>query len=162
MKQISHGIELVALGQASLLKAQKVLTGCSVCSRSASRSFASVINETLGTAVPTEYLLCSPVECPVCSSAISETTFVSIGFKRDLPIEETDVVFVDERTLSEAELFISACEHCEPDRAEISFAHVLDALTCCDPTVTEYVICRLAKCRSCESAVTEETLIVTD
>ncbi len=162
MKQISRGIELVALGQASLLKAQKVLTGCSVCSRSASRSFESVIAEALGNVVSTEYLLCFPVECPVCSSVISETTLVSIDSQRKPAIEETDVVFVDERTVSEAERFISGCENCQPERAEISFAHVLDAMTCCDPTVTEYVICRLAKCGRCEGAVTEQTLIVTD
>jgi hypothetical protein len=57
---------------------------------------------------------------------------------------DRDVVFVDEATLLEAQL-MSGCERCSPD-AENRFDQVLDAITGCDPAITEYVICHAAKC----------------
>jgi hypothetical protein len=163
MKQeIVRSLELLAVGQVSLLKAQQLVTGCEVCDKAASHSFESVIAETLGRASASEYLICVAVECPRCASPIMETTLVSVGSSPQASVEETDVVFVNEHTLAEAETFIAGCEYCEPERAEISFDQVLDGVTCCDPTVTEYVICRPAYCQRCLHEVMEKTLILTD
>ncbi len=75
-----------------------------------------------------------------------------------VPLQETNVVLVDGRTLIEAESLISGCEHCNRD-AEISFDYVLDELTGCDPTRTEYLMYRAGRCPNCRSEVTEKTLI---
>lgn len=154
---------MVAVGQASLLKAQQLITGCAVCSKSASRPFEGVIAETLGNGGgSSEYFVCSAVECPRCASPILEKTLVSVGHCDEVAVEDKDVVFVDERVLEEAEGFVVGCEYCEPERAEISFDQILDAVTCCDPTVTEYVICRPATCPQCFHNVMEKTLILAD
>jgi len=76
-----------------------------------------------------------------------------------VPLQETNVVLVDGRTLIEAESLISGCEHCNRD-AEISFDYVLDELTGCDPTRTEYLMYRTGRCPNCRSEVTEKTLII--
>src|SRR2546425_2689117 len=68
------------------------------------------------------------------------------------------ILLVDGRTLIEAESLISGCEHCNRD-AEISFDYVLDELTGCDPTRTEYLMYRAGRCPNCRSEVTEKTLI---
>jgi hypothetical protein len=162
-QQILRGVELVAVGQASLLRAQQLITGCAVCSKSASRTFEAVIAETLGNSCgSSEYFVCSLVECPRCASPILEKTLVSVGDCSEAAVEDKDVVFVDERILEEAEGFVVGCEYCEPERAEISFDQILDAVTCCDPTITEYVICRPAKCPHCLHNVMEKTLILAD
>lgn len=153
---------MVAVGQASLLKAQQLITGCAVCSKSASHPFEAVIAETLGKSGGSEYFLCSAVECPRCASPIFEKTIVSVGDCSEAAAEDKDVIFVDERVLEEAEGFVVGCEYCEPERAEISFDQILDAVTCCDPTLTEYVICRPAVCPHCSHNVMEKTLILAD
>ena len=77
----------------------------------------------------------------------------------DTPIEDTNVVLVDENILNQAEKWITACEQCS-DNAEISFDQLLDSLTGCDPTTTDYLMCRAAKCPCCYGAVTERTLVI--
>src|SRR5262249_38370911 len=149
-----------AVGQASLLKALHKVTGCVSCSQSAAICFESVLGRTLGNA-PAEYFLCAPVECPRCSAPIYEDTAVSVQQIPPIlesPTDETDVVFVDQDTLLEAQGLISSCEHCS-SRTEISFDQVLDAITGCDPTITEYVVCYPAKCPRCHHHVMEKTLI---
>ena len=94
-----------------------------------------------------------------------ETTLVRVGTQPgyfEPNPEDTNVVFVDQPTLLEAQMFISGCEYCEPERAEISFDQVLDGITGCDPTVTEYVICHPARCSQCNHDVMEKTLILTE
>src|SRR2546426_238915 len=76
-----------------------------------------------------------------------------------LPIEEINLVLVDGPTVDEAESFISACEGCDED-AEISFDYLLDDLTASDPTRTEYLMYRPARCPRCQAEVTEKTLII--
>src|SRR5437867_6194737 len=103
-RQILRGVELVALGQPSLLKAQERITGCQACDGSASRSFESLLALVLEKGGATEYFVCSPVECPRCGSPILETTLVSVGEECrtaamrtfEPSVEETEVVFVDE------------------------------------------------------------------
>ena len=75
------------------------------------------------------------------------------------PLLETDVVLVDEAILGQAEKWISACEQCS-NIAELSFEELLDAITGCDPVTTDYLMCRTARCPSCNREVTEKSLII--
>ena len=164
-----QGVELVVVGEASLLRVRKRITGCASCSPSASHSFESVLSQVLGNDGMTEYFLCLPTQCPICGAPISERTLVDFdGMPRtaldeskcfDEDDEGQDVVFIDELTLIEAQSFIAGCERCS-DRAEISFDQLLDAVTSYDPTTTEYVICHAAKCASCDNDIMEKTLII--
>jgi hypothetical protein len=166
MRHKTLGTELVAVGQVSMLKALKQVSGCAVCDKASSTPFESLLTNVLGIG-GMEMFLCCPAECPRCASPIVENTLVQVGagtqqlYFEPNP-EETDVVFVDEPTLLEAQVFISGCEHCEPERAEISFDQILDSITGCDPTVTEYVICRPACCSRCNHAVMEKTLVLAE
>jgi hypothetical protein len=73
----STAVELVAVGEASTLKAQSRVIGCQNCSASVSQRFSSVLIEVLGAgAAPTEYLLCAPAQCPNCNQPIFENTLV--------------------------------------------------------------------------------------
>src|SRR5215831_8223088 len=114
MKQnLVLGTKLVALGQASILKAQNLVKGCAACRNSAARTFESVVRETLGGDGSIEYFLCSPAECPQCGSGLNEATLVSTSERPGFPEtaeEEIDVVFVNETTLLEAQSFIARCE----------------------------------------------------
>ena len=74
-------------------------------------------------------------------------------------VEEIDMVLIDERMLREAQQWITGCEHCTDD-APITFDYLLDALTGCSPAVTEYVMCRPAKCPVCSAPITEKTMVV--
>ena len=78
-----------------------------------------------------------------------------------LPVEETNVVLIDDQRVEEAESLISGCEGCT-EEAEISFDYVLDGLTESDPTRTEYLMSRRARCPRCLAEVTEKTLIIPD
>ncbi len=70
------------------------------------------------------------------------------------------IVVVKEYDIAEAEAFVRGCELCCP-MATIPFDYVLDAIMECDPTVTEYVMCRCAQCPCCSGAIAEKTLIGT-
>ena len=165
------GIELVVVGRASLLKAQRRLVACQGCSASVSRSFGSVLTEVLGAASPfSEYVLGESARCPNCSQPILETTLVRCEGElegetpnaiRDFTPswDDTNVVLVDEILLSEAEASLSGCEQCV-ENGEMTFDYILDSVTQCDPAVTEYVMCRPAKCPCCHHEVTEKTFIV--
>jgi len=73
----TFGIEFVALGEASVEKAQMRVVACQSCSPSVSRAFGSVLTEVLGaTALATEYLVCAPAQCPNCGQPIDERTMV--------------------------------------------------------------------------------------
>jgi hypothetical protein len=161
---------IAAVGEASLLKARENITGCHACDKSASRSFQSVLAQALENGGTVEYLVGHPIACPRCASPILETTLVTVVDERrtelrtetvELPDGETNVVFVDEATLFEAERFISGCENCETDTAEITFDYILDEVTGCNPTITDYSLCYPAKCRRCRHEVMPKTCIVT-
>ena len=164
-----EGIDVMTVGETSLEKVLARITGCAACSKSASTSFESLLHHTLGTSGMTEYFICSAIECPRCDSQISERTLVDFAGRAKAALdevqyfdsrdEEQDVIFIDETTLSDAQSFVAACEHCS-DRAEIPFDQVLDAITGCDPRTTEYVICHAAECAKCHGEVMEKTLVV--
>lgn len=169
---LTQGIELLAVGEPTLRMAQDRVIACAMCSPSASHAFESLLHDVLGDAGLTEYFLCAPAECPRCGSPLVEETLVCFEGDSDetqegpptysyfdVRDEDQDVVFIDESTLMDAQSFIAACEHCS-DVAELPFDQVLDALTGCDPLVTEYVICRPARCGSCQHDIMEKTLIV--
>ena len=75
-----------------------------------------------------------------------------------LPIEEINIVLVDENIIQEAEEWLSACEHCA-DVSGLTLDYILDALTGSDPQVTEYMMCRPARCPFCASEVQEKTCV---
>ena len=78
---------------------------------------------------------------------------------RNLSPEGVDVVLVDEGVLLEAQEYLVACEHCAANAA-MTFDYLLDAVTGCDPTLTEYLMCRAARCPRCGREVTEKTQVV--
>ena len=170
-RQTLIGIELVAAGQASLLMARRHITGCTACNVYASQTFQSVMARTLGSTGTTEYFMCCRTQCPRCSSSIVESTLVSTDNDIqvidenlntfEVPLAETNVVFVDASALLQAQEFISGCEYCAPEAAQITFDYLLDAVTGCDPSTTEYVVCHTARCPCCNHEVAEKTLVVT-
>lgn len=75
-----------------------------------------------------------------------------------IPVEETNIILVDEFVLREALDWVSGCENCEPDAVH-NFDYILDATTGADPTMTEYILCRPAMCPQCCGPITEKTRI---
>ena len=74
---------------------------------------------------------------------------------------EIDVAFVDEPLVFGAEEYVSSCQHCN-EAAIIPFDYVLDALTGCEPHLTEYLMYRVAQCPSCAAQINEKTLVAVD
>jgi hypothetical protein len=72
--------------------------------------------------------------------------------------EETNIVLVEESVIAEAEACISGCEHCVANTEE-TFDYILDMVTQCDPSVTEYLLCCPARCPRCGHEVTEKTFV---
>jgi hypothetical protein len=58
-------------------------------------------------------------------------------------------VLIDSVTAEKAQQFISSCERCTPDSAEVPFDHILDVITGCDPEFTDYVLTAPVRCPSC-------------
>jgi hypothetical protein len=69
------------------------------------------------------------------------------------------IILIDEVMLTKAESFISGCQHCAWT-SEITFDHLLDAVTGSDPMATEYVIRGAPRCPSCKREVTEDTFVL--
>ncbi len=80
---------------------------------------------------------------------------------RLMSILEIDVAFVDEPMVFGAEGWVSGCERCT-EAASIPFDYLLDALTGCDPRLTEYLMSRIAQCPHCGGEINEKTLVATD
>jgi hypothetical protein len=74
-------------------------------------------------------------------------------------LELTNIVLLSESQIIEAEDFVVGCERCVND-AEISFDYLLDALTGSDPSNTEYLMPRPARCPHCLCDVNEKTLVI--
>jgi hypothetical protein len=87
-------------------------------------------------------------------------SFVNSEARRESGVtqKETTIVLVDEPIVAETEQWLSACENCAEYPA-IALVYLLDALTGCEPSVTEYLMCRPARCPSCRSNVCETTLV---
>src|SRR5262249_13595069 len=83
-KTVVRGIEVVAVGETSVLKALGQIAACQGCSPSISRSFGSVLLDVLGPATTaTEYLMSEPVPCPSCSRPMFENTLVRCVGERE-------------------------------------------------------------------------------
>jgi hypothetical protein len=169
-RSATAGVQLVALGEESILKAQSRVVACQECSASVSRPFGSVLVEILGALSPqSEYVVCAPAFCPNCDQPIVESTLVrcegEIGEATAAPMpdltpcsDDVNVVLINEQLLCEVQTFISGCERCSAT-AQMTLDYILDAVTGHDPSVTEYVMCRPATCSRCKREVTEKTLV---
>jgi len=73
--------------------------------------------------------------------------------------EEQIVVLVDPATLRKAERLTESCEHCNVEGAEIPFDWILDRLTGCEGSVTDYILESSAKCPNCRREILEKTLV---
>jgi hypothetical protein len=70
-----------------------------------------------------------------------------------------NIVLINESELSDAQAFVVACEFCST-MAGIPFDYLLDAITGCDPCVTEYLMCRRVECPCCFCELSEKTRVV--
>ncbi len=138
------------------------------CSELALTSFECVIDDVRTDLRATAYLLGESLRCPGCESPIIETTLVQLKesckaatFDRphDMLFPRMEIVLIDEISLVRAQRLISACEICA-EEAQITFDYLLDAVTGCNPSETEYLMCRRAKCPCCFNEVTEKTLVI--
>jgi hypothetical protein len=77
----------------------------------------------------------------------------------DPTLEDQVVVLIQKADVHKAEKLIEACEHCNPDEAEIPFDDILDRVTSSDPSVTDYILEQPAKCPYCRRGITEKTLV---
>jgi hypothetical protein len=73
--------------------------------------------------------------------------------------EQQNVVLIDSAILRRAEKLIESCEHCNSEGAEIPFDNILDRVTGSDPSVTDYVLEKPAKCPNCRREILEKTLV---
>jgi hypothetical protein len=72
--------------------------------------------------------------------------------------EQQNVVLIDAATLRQAERMIESCEQCNPD-AEIPFDWILDRVTGCKGSVTDYILESPAKGPHCRHEILEKTLV---
>jgi hypothetical protein len=73
--------------------------------------------------------------------------------------DEVAIVLVQTPVLTEAQNLIAFCEHCNFEDSEFTFEMILDHLTGCDPTRTEYIVEVPARCPNCRRKVFEKTLV---
>ena len=163
-------LEMIAISNDSLFIAQEQVIGCEACDPAATRHFSAILDQVTdrdaGTA---DYILAEPAECGKCGSPVMESTLVSVADTEFSPacaytdtlLEGANLFLIDEPLLREAEEWIGSCEQCS-ERAEYSFDQLLDSLTGCDPTQTEYLMLREAQCPRCQSHINEKTLISPD
>lgn len=155
---------MIVVGTESAREAVQRLCGCQQCSETASTSLEYVLDDIRKGEGAAAYMLADTLGCPNCHAPIVETTLVQLRESRqsnwfELPLPETEVVLVEESSLVEAQRLIAECESCGED-AQITFDYLLDAVTGCDPTKTEYLMCRPAKCPRCFREVNEKTLVI--
>ena len=108
-----------------------------------------------------------PQKCPACSplKIIQRKVGLAINSRamsRDLfdpTPEEQIVVLVGAARVRRAEKLISSCERCNPEVAEIPFDAILDHVTGSDPSLTDYILERPAKCPYCRRDVLEKTFV---
>jgi hypothetical protein len=72
--------------------------------------------------------------------------------------EEQVIVLVERSTIRKAEWLIESCEACNKKGAEIPFDAILDRIAASDPSVTDYILERPAKCPNCGREITEKAL----
>jgi hypothetical protein len=64
-------------------------------------------------------------------------------------------------TIRRAQGAITSCESCNQN-AELPFDWILDEVTGCDGSRTDYILTEPARCPRCSSAVIEKTLVEAD
>ena len=79
--------------------------------------------------------------------------------RHEVPPERQNIIVIASSTLYQAQQLVESCEHCNAMGAEIPFDWLLDRITGCDSTVTDYIIELPAKCPNCRRKVFEKTLI---
>jgi len=73
-------IEIVALGTATIHRAQEVISSCEACNRDAELPFDWILDEVTGySGSTTDYFLTEPARCPRCGGSIVEKTLVEPG-----------------------------------------------------------------------------------
>ena len=75
--------------------------------------------------------------------------------------EEHRVVLPEDADIRKAEKMIVGCDVCS-EYAEIPFDNILDRVTGCDPSVTDYLMEKPATCPRCYRDIREKTLIEPD
>lgn len=73
--------------------------------------------------------------------------------------DDLAIVLIITPVLKQAENLIAFCEHCNSEDSEFAFELLLDKVTGCDPTRTEYILEEPARCPNCKQEVFEKTLI---
>ena len=73
--------------------------------------------------------------------------------------EDVKIVLIGESTHVETERFLFGCQTCSLN-ATLTLDYILDALTGCDPALTEYLMARTLRCPSCHGEIREKTLVV--
>jgi hypothetical protein len=68
------------------------------------------------------------------------------------------VVALSTATIRRAQNAISSCEACNSD-AELPFDWVLDEVTGCDGSTTDYFLTEPARCPRCARSIIEKTLV---
>src|SRR5262249_8935970 len=73
--------------------------------------------------------------------------------------EQHHIVLVRAHIVRKAEWRIESCEKCNPEGAELPFDNILDQVTGSDPSRTDYLLERPAKCPNCRRDILEKTLV---
>jgi hypothetical protein len=72
--------------------------------------------------------------------------------------ERHKVVLVDAASIDEARHLIIGCEVCS-ENAQMPFEMVLDYVTGCDPSVTDYILEVPVRCVTCGAKIDGKTLV---
>ncbi len=102
--------------------------------------------------------MCGAFRSPVTSAERVDKRSTRHNTDATMPHEQLNVLLVDAAIVSNAERLIESCEHCNRF-AQIPLAWILDQITGCDRSVTDYLLERPAKCPKCGHDVLEKTRI---
>jgi len=70
-------IQILALGAATIRRAQEAISSCEACNKEAELPFDWILDEVTGhDGVTTDYFLTEPAQCPRCGRSIIEKTLV--------------------------------------------------------------------------------------
>jgi len=70
-------IQILALGAATIRRAQEAISSCEACNKEAELPFDWILDEVTGhDGATTDYFLTEPAQCPRCGRSIIEKTLV--------------------------------------------------------------------------------------
>jgi hypothetical protein len=76
--KVEH-FDIVLVGEATLREVQQWVSGCEHCTENAAMILDYLLDALTGCSpARTQYLLCRPAKCPVCSSDITEATHIAV------------------------------------------------------------------------------------